>query len=156
MELVSKLKDMVPWRRPSAATREVVSLRDDINRLFDRFFESPFDAGFWPVRGGWSGVELEETEEEVIARAEVPGIDPKELDVTVRDGYLQIRHEHKEEHRNNGGYASRYGSFSRSLALPDGLDIAAAKAQCKNGMLTLRIPWTSEAKQRTRRIPVQS
>lgn len=156
MELVSKLKEIVPWRRQPVARREVASLRDDINRLFDRFFESPFDAAFWPVHGSWSSVDLEETEEEVIARAELPGIDPKELDVTVRDGYLQIRHEHKEEHRNNGSYASRYGSFSRSIALPDGLDTASAKAQCKNGMLTVRIPWTSEARQRTRRIPIQS
>ncbi|WP_447972918.1 Hsp20/alpha crystallin family protein [Nitrospira sp. Kam-Ns4a] len=159
MELMSKIKEMIPWRRRPVETHEVVSLRDDINRLFDRFLASAFDGDWMPARGWWPGTEVEETEDEVIVRAEVPGLDPKDLDVTVRDGMLQIRYERREERREragNGGFTeSRYGAMARTVALPDGLDTAAAKATCKHGLLTVRIPRTQEARQRVRRIPVQ-
>src|SRR5437879_5982995 len=89
MELMSKIKEMIPWRGKSVTPREVVSVRDDNNRLFDCFFALPFDAT-WPMsRTWWPTADFEETDDEVIARVEVPGIDPKNLNVTVRDGMLQ-------------------------------------------------------------------
>lgn len=156
MELVSKLKEMIPWRKKSVETHEVVSLRDDINRLFDRFLASAFDTEWqWPSTRRWApDIDLEETDDEVIVRAEVPGLDPKKLDISIRDDMLQMRYE-QEERRENGGYAEhRYGSFSRTISLPDGLETSEAKASCKHGLLTIRIPWTREAKERTRRIPI--
>jgi HSP20 family protein len=50
MELLTKMKEMIPWRRRPVDTHEVVTLRDDINRLFDRFFWSGFDSPWWPER----------------------------------------------------------------------------------------------------------
>ena len=62
MELVSKIKDIIPWRDKSVEPHPVVSLRDDINRLFDRFFASPFDT-MWPtIRTWWPTADFEETD----------------------------------------------------------------------------------------------
>lgn len=164
MELVSKLMEMIPWRRKPIETYEIASLQDDINRLFDRFLASfgpdwfP-TRGWWPRfdRGWWSGFDIEETDDEVIVRAEVPGIEPKDLDVSVRDGVLHVRYQKAEEYHGNGGYWRRsYGAFSRSVALPTGLDFDRSKAECRHGILTVRIPRTLEAKERIRRIPVQA
>lgn|SRR5579885_2408792 len=154
MELLTKMKEMIPWRRRPVDTHEVVTLRDDINRLFDRFFWSGFDSPWWPERAWWSGGDIEEQADEVIVRVEVPGIDPKELDVTFRDGALHIRAE-RESRSGNGGYREhRYGAMSRTVWLPEGLDVSGAKASCTHGLLTVRIPRLPEARERVHRIPV--
>jgi HSP20 family protein len=153
MKLISKIKELIPWRGKSVAPHEVVSQQDDINRLFDRFFASPFDAT-WPT------ADFEETDGEVIARVEVPGIDPKNLNVTVRDGMLQVKYEQREERRSGNGDSGwmerRYGSFSRSFALLYDVDTSKAEAKCAHGALTVRIPRTEEAKQKIRRIPIKA
>ena len=90
MELVRKLKDIVPWRGKPVETHEVMTLRDDINRLFNRFYHDPFDHDLWPLHGtgpwsfGWPPLDVDETDDEMVLRLEVPGIDPKDLEVTVR------------------------------------------------------------------------
>lgn len=156
MQLVSKLKELIPWRRKSVEPHEVMTLRDDINRLFDRFFLAPFDQEWSPTRSWYADLDMEETEDEVIVRAEVPGIEPRDLDVTVRDGALHIRYERREEQSNGGWTQRRYGALTRTVALPSGLDTAAAKATCRHGVLTVRIPRTEEARHKIRKIPVQS
>ena len=96
----------------------------------------------------------------MIARVEVPGIDPKHLNVTVRDGMLQVWCEQREERRScdgdNGWMERRYGSFSRSFSLPYDVDTSKAEAKCAHGVLTVRIPRTEEAKQKVRRIQIKS
>ncbi len=156
MPLVSKLKELIPWRRKSVEPHEVMTLRDDINRLFDRFFLAPFDQDWSPARNWYGDLDMEETEDEVIVRAEVPGIEPSDLDVTVRDGALHIRYERREEQSDGGWMRRRYGSWTRTVALPSGLDTATGKATCRHGVLTVRIPRTEEARHRIRKIPVQS
>lgn len=153
MELMTKLKDIIPWKRKSVETQDVMSLRDDINQLFDRFLMSPFETGF---AGAGQGLDMSETDEAVIIRAEVPGLDPKRLDVQIRSGVLQISYEQEHEWRDNGGQGAgrRYAAFHRSVALPEGVDTARAEAACKHGLLMVRIPWSEEAKERSRRIVV--
>lgn len=155
MELVSKLREMIPWRKKPVETQKVVSLRDDINRLFDRFLASAFTEWQWPSVKRWTpGIDFEETDDEIIVRAEVPGLDPDKIDVSIRGDWLQVRYE-QEERRENGGYMERrYGSFSRTISLPDGLETSEAKATCKHGLLVIRIPWSREVRGRVRRIPV--
>jgi HSP20 family protein len=156
MAVVAKLKELIPWSRKSVEPYEMVTLRNDINRLFDRFLLAPFDRPWWST-GGWPAeADIEETESEVIVRAEVPGLDPEDLTVTVRDGVLEIRYDRREEQSNGGWTERRYGSFARTVSLPDHLDIGGAKATCRHGMLVVRIPRTEEGKRRTRRIPIQS
>ena len=156
MALMEKIKDMIPWKRKAVETHEVMSLRDDINHLFDRFLMSPFEAGWPRFGGGGPDVDIEETEEQVSIHADVPGLDPKRLNVTVRNGMLQMSYEDEREWRESNGAGSgrRYAAFHRSLALPEGIDASKAEATCKHGVLTVRIPWTPEAKNRSRRIEV--
>ena len=154
MELMTKLKDMIPWKRKPVETHEVLSLRDDINRLFDRFLVAPFETD-WVGSRGWGGVDMEETEEGVVARIEVPGLDPSHLDVTAREGLLDVRYERHEGLEGNGGTRGRrYAAFHRTIGLPDGIDTTRAEATCKHGLLSVRLPWRQEAKDRARRIVV--
>lgn len=156
MALMTKLKELIPWKRKPVETHEVISLRDDINRLFDRFLTSPFDASWPRLAGGGSEIEMEETDEEVILRVDVPGLDPKHLDVKIRNGLLHVAYEDEREWRekNGTGFGRRYAAFHRTVGLPDGLDASKAEAACKHGVLTVRIPWTTEAKDRARTIVV--
>lgn len=89
-------------------------------------------------------------------RLEMPGVDPKALEVTLRGDALHIQAGEEDEWRHNDedwhGY--RYGTFHRVVPLPEGLDTSHATAVCKHGVLTVRIPWTTEARQRSRRIIV--
>ncbi|MCP9450199.1 MAG: Hsp20/alpha crystallin family protein [Nitrospira sp.] len=156
MALMTKLKELIPWKRKPVETHEVISLRDDINRLFDRFLTSPFD-GSWPrLAGGGPEIEMEETDEEVILRVDVPGLDPKHLDVKIRNGSLHVAYEDEREWREKDGasFGRRYAAFHRTVGLPDGLDASKAEATCKHGVLTVRIPWTPEARDRARTIVV--
>jgi HSP20 family protein len=156
MELMTKLKEMIPWKRKPVETHEVMSLHDDINQLFDRFLMSPLETGWSRFAGVGSGIEMYETEEYVILRVDVPGVDPKHLSVTIRNGILCVSYEDQREWYNgNGeGSSSRYTAFRRSVALPDGLDLSKAEAACKHGVLVVRIPWTPVARDRSRTIEV--
>lgn len=156
MALMTKLREMIPWKRKSVETHGVTPLRDDINQLFDRFLMSPFETGWSRFAGADSGIEMYETEEHVILRADVPGLGPKQLNVTIRNGILSLSYEDQREWRGGNGEGSslRSAAFRRSVALPDGLDVSTAEAACKHGVLAVRIPWTREARDRSRAIVV--
>jgi len=156
MELMTKLKDMIPWKRKPVDTYEVMPLHADIHQLFDRFLMSPFETGWSRFAGGDSEIEMYETEEHVILRVDVPGVDPKHLNVTVRNGILCLSYEDQREwcDENGEGRSRRYTAFRRSVTLPEGVDVSKAEAACKNGVLGVRIPWTPEARDRSRRIVV--
>jgi HSP20 family protein len=157
MELMTKLKDkIIPWRRKAVEHRDVLNLRDDINRVFDRFFFSPFEGDEWAGRMWVSDEPVVETSEGVIARVEVPDVDPKDLVVTVHDRVLHIQAEKEDEwgRKDDDWYGYRYGSFHRTVPLPDGHDTSQATATCKHGLMTVQIPWTTEARHQSRRIVV--
>lgn len=119
MELMTKLKDkIIPWRRKAVEHRDLLNLRDDINRVFDRFFFSPFEGDEWAGRMWGSDEPVVETSEGVIARVEVPGVDPKDLAVTVRDGILHIQ----LRKRMNGDGRMTIGTA---------IDMAASIARCR-------------------------
>jgi HSP20 family protein len=156
MALMTKLKEIMPWKRKPVETHEVMSLRDDINQLFDRLLMSPFETRWPSLASAGPGLELDETDEHVIVRAEVPGLDPKRIEVTVRNGMLQVAYEAQDEWREANGDRSgrRYAAFHRSVALPEGLDEDRAEASCKHGILAVHIPWKRETKDRSRTIAV--
>jgi HSP20 family protein len=105
---------------------------------FDRMFESA--AGPTPIR-----VEEFVDEKTLVIRAEMPGVDPeKDVEVSISDGVLHIRAERqeKEEHKDKNRYRSefRYGSFTRNVALPEGVKEEDIKASYKDGVLEVRTP----------------
>jgi HSP20 family protein len=97
----------------------------------------------------------------VEVRAELPGIDEKDIDVRLSDGTLTIRGEKKEEReeREEGGsyYVSerRYGSFQRSFRIPEGIDHDKVDASFRKGVLTITLPKTPEAQQKAKKIEVK-
>jgi HSP20 family protein len=108
--------------------------------------------------GKWApAIDVAEDDKELTVRAEVPGIDPKDLDVTVAGGQLVLSGEKKEssESKNKGFYQSetRYGSFRRAVPLPEGVDTENVDAQYANGVLTLHLAKTAPAG--TKRIEVK-
>lgn len=128
-------------------------LHREINDLFDSF--SPW--------GGWSrqdpaGFELSESDAEIRVKAELPGMDEKDIEVTLDENTLVICGEHKEksEKQKRKIHISHMsvGNFHRSVQLPAEVDAAKAKAEFKHGVLTLTFPKTERAKKARRRIPV--
>ena len=156
MALMTKLKEMIPWKRKPVKMHEGISVHDDMNQLFDHFLMSAFETGWSRFAGFGTGIDMYETEEHVIVRVDVPGVDPKQLNVMIRNDILCLSYEDQREwHDGNGeGSSRRYTAFRRSVALPEGLAVSTAKAACKNGVLAIRIPWTPEVRDRSRAIVV--
>ena len=164
------IRNLVPslWRGSAPARREPEhpfdALQQEMNRLFDGFLRG-FDAapigamegrlmGFTPI------VDVKEDDKEVVVKAELPGIDEKDIDVVLSEHALTIKGEKKEEREDKGkGYyrmERSYGSFHREIPLPAGIDLQKVEAAFKNGLLSVTLPKTEEAKQTGRKIPVKS
>ena len=157
---------LIPWRnkRENQETdlSPLVSLRGEMDRLFDSFLRDPFGMMDWPHwgTGKWSpAIDIAEDEKEVSVRAELPGIDPKDLDVTVVGNQLILSGEKREtsEIKEKGVFHSEthYGSFRRSVALPEGVDTEHVEAEYSHGVLTLRLPKTVPADQKRIEVKVK-
>jgi HSP20 family protein len=133
---------------------------EEMDRLFDQFFHRGW---LRPWRFEWPSfpeislpeirvpkVDVIDRESEVVVKAEVPGVDKKDLDITVGDDTVTIkgstRHEEKEEKGDYYRHEISTGAFSRTVALPAAVDGAKAKASFKDGMLELVIPKIEKAK----------
>jgi HSP20 family protein len=118
---------------------------------------------FWGREAGWSGapvVDVAEREKDYEITAELPGMDEKDIEVSLSDDVLTIKGEKKEEkeERQKDYHVSerRYGSFQRSLRVPDGVDANKIEAKFKNGVLTLILPKSPEAQKKKKKIEVKS
>jgi len=161
------MRDLIPWSRQSSSAPAVyrdeernpfLSLRQDIDRLFDDVFRGSMPSlGLGRSMMAWPSVEVGETDNEIRITAEVPGLTDKDIEVLVEDGVLTLRGEKKSETEDKDrGYSERfYGRFERRIALPTGVDHKAAKADFKEGVLTIGLPKTEEA-ERGRRIPINA
>jgi HSP20 family protein len=144
---------LIPWknkREAEGAAAPLHALRSEMDRLFDAFFGRPLSAMEWQRPAWWGrepawmpAVDISEHDNEVTVRAEVPGVDPKDLEVTVTGNQLVLRGEKKEstEQKGLGFYQSEthYGEFHRTVPLPEGVDAEHVEAQYANGVLTLRM-----------------
>ncbi len=122
---------------------EMGTLGRSMERLFDDFFTRRPDRE--PAMLEWEpAVEMFETDQDVVVRAALPNIDPKQIDITVTGDAITLRGEskHEEEHtgRNYVRREFRHGSFSRTLPLPTEVKSAEAKATYKDGVLEVKIP----------------
>jgi HSP20 family protein len=142
------MKSLARWE----PFNDLISLRDAMDRLFEEsFVRSP--KSLIPWKSSELDLDMYETDNEVVVKASIPGIKPEELDITITGDTLSIMGETKEENevkRENYLYQERcYGSFSRSVALPEGLITDKAEASFENGVLTLHIPKAEEIKPKT-------
>src|SRR5436305_2578645 len=142
------------------ATRELDTLQGEVNRLFSSFFDTPTRAGNGNAAGRrWlPAMDLVETEEDFVLRADLPGIADDDVSIEVEKNVLTIAGERKAEHeeRHEGYYRIERatGAFSRSLSLPEGIDPESVTASFDNAVLTVRIPKPAEAKPQRVRIGV--
>lgn len=126
---------------------ELVTMRREMDRLFDDFFANPLSASEAMTQ---PCIDMVQTEDELIVKATLPGLDPDDLDIQITGDTLTLRGEQKvEEEIEEAKYhmrERRYQSFSRSLRLPTTVVADKAQAEMKNGILTLTLPKAEEVK----------
>jgi HSP20 family protein len=138
------MKILTPWE----PARGLTTLQDQVNRLFnDSFRRTDEEASL----SAWApAVDIYETEHELVVKADLPEVDPKDLDIRVENNILTISGERKFEKKVNEENYLRversYGSFARSFTLANTVNPEAIKADYQNGVLTLTIPKREEAK----------
>ena len=142
------------WQRPELTVldpfRQLSSLRDEIDRLFD----SPLSAvteGTQPFLSGWlPAVDLFQDKDNITVRAELPGMKKEEIDISLHDGALTLSGERKAEQKYEEAEVCRserfLGRFHRTLPLPSVVNAEKVKASYKDGILTVTLPKAEEAK----------
>lgn len=141
--------NLIPWRNKRSdleQTSPVDTLRAEMDRLFDRWSGfSTRDLGeiFAPMAGWGPSLDIAETDDEITVEAELPGMDPKNLDVSIIGQTLTIAGEKKEtsekKERDFVRTERRFGSFRRRINLPAEIDADKVKAEFKDGVLTLKL-----------------
>ena len=133
--------------------RNLVTVQDRMNRIFEEAFRGAprGTEEEWALGGAWApAVDIYEHEGNLVLKAELPGIDPKDVDVQVENNVLTLRGERKfdaEVKREEYHRVERaYGTFSRSFTLPNVIDTAKIKAEFKDGVLGVTLPQREEAK----------
>ena len=137
---------------------DLASLRESMDKLFEDFFTRrpgprPPTVAVWQP-----AVEVFDADHDIVVRAELPGIDPQDVEITVTEDVLTIKGQAKqmEEEKGKNYYRRelRYGAFSRSLALPGGVQGDQAKASYRNGILEISVPKSEKAKPKTVKVDV--
>jgi HSP20 family protein len=130
--------------------RDLISLREAMDRLFEESFIRPRAGWLAPLGAEALAVDVYETDQDVVVKSSVPGGKPEDIDITITGDTLTIKGETKvEEKVEKANYIRqerRYGAFSRSLTLPTTVVAEQAKAEFENGVLTLTLPKAEEVK----------
>lgn len=158
------MRNLIPWGRSNAAStpqsndqgNPFLALHRQMDRLFDDFFrdfDAPLMRSAWSS-GGWPSIELSDGDKEVKVVAELPGLDEKDIDVTLREGILTLKGEKKGE--NNGTrYSERWhGQFARSIDLGSDVDPDKVRASFDKGVLTITLEKRHEAQSSVKRIAI--
>jgi HSP20 family protein len=133
--------------------REFTTLQNEMNRLFNTVFDAPAPGnGGNTLRRWMPAMDLVETDDHFVLRADLPGMKEEDVKIEFEDGTLTVSGDRKAEHesKNEGYYRVEraFGSFSRSLTLPQGINPEAVTASFNNGVLEVRIPKPEERKPR--------
>ncbi len=158
--------DLIPWTRNrnvpaprQADEHPIVSLRREMDRMFDSFFRGfdlPMSVTPGWLAGGWPHLEISETDNEIRLVAELPGMEEKDIELTVNDGALTLKGEKKSE-SNGAVYSERWhGQFQRTVQLGPDVDPENIRAQFKNGVLTVTVGKRPEAQRRVKRIAINA
>jgi HSP20 family protein len=134
--------------------RELNTIQSEMNRLFNTFFDTsaPSNGGSTPLRRWIPAMDLVETQDDFVLRADLPGLSEEDVNIELEDNILTISGERKAEHeeRKEGYYRVERssGTFSRSLTLPEGVNPDGVRASFDRGVLEVRIPKPEERKPR--------
>lgn len=135
-------------------------LRSEVDRLFDDFpFRLPALRMIGRAALAEPALEMTETPTSYKITAELPGMDPGAVEVSIDGNILRIAGEKREERdEDEQGYhmsERSYGAFQRAISLPDGIDVEKIKATCRNGVLTVAVPKDEKAASSARKIAVE-
>ncbi|UJA20659.1 Hsp20/alpha crystallin family protein [Thermoleophilia bacterium SCSIO 60948] len=130
-------------------SREIDSLQSEMNRVFDAFFGSGARSAAESRSRRWvPPMDLVEEGEELVLRADLPGVAEEDVSIEIKDGTLQISGERRSEIKDDRDGFVRveraYGSFARSLTLPEGVEAEGVRADFDRGVLEVRIPKPKE------------
>lgn len=141
-----------PWNRMQQLQREMSTMFD--RRLSDKDESLPVATSDWAP-----AVDIKEEEKRFVIRADIPGVDPEDIEVEMENGVLSIsgeKHaEHEEEREGYKRIERSYGSFMRRFSLPDTADPDSIKAKSKNGALEVIVTKRKEVPSRSHRITVE-
>ena len=130
-------------------SQELSTWHRDIDDLFSRFFErAETSLGGWVPR-----IETYRKDNEYVVRLDLPGVDPKDVQVHAEGNVLSISGERKTEQKGQDYQETSYGKFQRSLSLPQGVEMDKIAARCEHGVLEIRVPVSSQLA--GRKIPIQ-
>ena len=159
------LQSIIPWKKEERSLARgrgdgdpFAQLQRRMNSVFEDFFGRSSSSDLWGDDAGefLPRVDVSETGKEVRITADLPGLDEKDVEVTVTNNMLTIKGEKKVEKEEEDGdyyYSERnYGHFERTIALPQGIDADNAKAKFKKGVLKVTIPKKPEAQSSRRKI----
>jgi HSP20 family protein len=135
------MMDLIQWN----PLREMVSLRERMNRLFDDSWFRTDGYGDDVAMGMWSpAVDMFEKDDHLVIKAELPGMEKKDINLDLKDGVLTLRGERKHENQvQDENFYRRemsYGKFVRTFSLPSDVDSEKIKAEFQNGLLTIEVP----------------
>jgi HSP20 family protein len=144
------MRALTPWTGLSTVKKEM-------DRLFDRFWEEDFRQ--LPSMGEWApALDVSETKDAVMVKAEIPGMESKDIQLSLHDQFLTLKGEKKQEkdEKEEHYYRSErsYGAFVRTVRLPATVDGSKVTATFKNGLLTVTLPKAPAAKGTT--IPIKA
>lgn len=154
---------LIPWKNKSQLAQQgrpasmIDVMHEDLDRMIERFFEQPFAAfgrGSEDAIGGFAPpVDLSETDKEVTARAELPGMDPARIEVKISGDSLVLSGTKEESSEEKGKSfhrtERRFGSFIRRIPLPGSVDADKVTADYSNGVLTVRMQKAPDAQAKT-------
>ena len=147
--------EMTPWK----PFRELERMRREMDRLWDSFFEGRASRKVEEVAEWSPTLDVSETKNDLVVKAEIPGIDPKDIDISLANEMLTIKGEkkqEKEEKEENYHLVERsYGSFARTIRLPREVQSDKISASYKNGILKVTLPKSEEAKKKEIKIKVE-
>jgi HSP20 family protein len=140
------MKTLIPWRRNELGLFR--PFRQEVEDLFERFFTEPYEEAYKPMV--WTPrVDIEETPKEILVKVDLPGVEAKEVDISIVEGCVVLQGEKKEEHEEKKKGFHRYerfvGKFYRELPLPPGADPEKILATSAKGVITVIIPKKPEA-----------
>lgn len=162
--------DLIPWSRssnqmtatyPEPGEHPFLSLHRDMNRLFDDVFRgasfrSTASSGAFPTE--WPSIDVSESEAEIRITAELPGLEDKDIELTVEDGVLKLCGEKRAEFDDETKRFSErtYGRFERRISVGSGIEQDRIKASFRRGVLEITLPKTENARSKARRIAIKS
>jgi len=145
------MSSLTRWQRPELATWPGFGRLTDLRDEIDRLFESPLAelTRTSQLLSGWTPpIDLFEDKDSFIVRAELPGMKKEDIDLSLHDGSLSISGERKSAEKDAEAYRAErfFGLFQRTITFPALVAADQAKAQYKDGILTVKLPKTEEAK----------